>query len=169
MNRINFWNIPALCVAALLTLYACSLGEPLMEPLTESRLDEAERQWKARRSDSYHLVVQVEASRMDTLVYDIQVRGGEIAGIKKNGQAIQPEHTEDYSISGLFRLMRLELTLRQKSPEGTPEALAELFAHFDQETGRLTRYRRSASGSRRTRTLKIQILNYEPDTAGLKT
>ena len=105
---------------------------------------------------------------METLIYDIVVRGGGIASIKRDGNAIQPEHTEDYSISGLFHLMRLEMELQKKSPEGTPEALATMFAYFEPETGRIQRYRRSAIGSRRTRTLKIEVLNYEPDATGLK-
>ncbi len=169
MKRIiTFSTIRVSCVLSLLALFGCWPTEPRMEILTENRLAEAERLWKAHGSDSYHLVVQVEATFMTTMVYDVTVRGGEVVGIKKDGQPIQPEHTEDYSISGLFRLMRLEMGLTQKNADGTYEALAEVFAYFDPETGRVHKFRRTTSRSGKTRTLRINVLNYEPETANLK-
>lgn len=168
MNRINLLIIHPVCVcAALLALLAaCSSTEPSpMGPLTKDMLEAAERQWEAHGSDSYNLTLQVEAARMETVVYDVVVRAGEIAGIKRNGQDILPEHTEDYSVPGLFRLLRLELRLMEMGANGTPDALAEVFARFDSQTGRLDRYRRTTS---RSKHLRIQVLKYEPGATASK-
>ena len=147
-------------VSLFVLLSACSANQPRMEPLTNSELETAERQWAANGSSSYHLVVRVNAARMSAVVYDVVARNGKIAAIKRDGQTIQPEGAEDYSISGLFRLLQQELRLMDRSPSGTPVALAEMFARFDPETGRLERYRRSTGQS--SGTLKIEVLKYEP-------
>ncbi|MBI2150866.1 MAG: hypothetical protein HYU27_09740 [Acidobacteria bacterium] len=129
-----------------------------MEPLTKDLLAAAERQWEAHGSDSYNLTLQVEAARMEKVVYDMVVRSGKIAAMKRNGQDIPPEHAEDYSISGLFHLLRQELRLMEKGADGTPDALAEVFARFDPQTGRLDRYRRTTI---KNRFLRLQVLKYE--------
>jgi hypothetical protein len=152
-----------LCVAGLIALAAaCSSKESRMEPLTLSALEAAEHRWETHGADSYRLVVRVEAARMQPVVYDVVARGGRVAGIKRDGQAIQLEHTEDYSVSGLFRLLRSELLLMERTPEGTPVALAQVFARFDPETGRLDNYRRTTS---RRKHLRIQVVQYEPEAA----
>jgi hypothetical protein len=167
MNRINLSNIHVVCVAAafLTLLAACSSSnQTVMEPLTKGGLEAAERLWEARGSNSYDLVVRLEAARMETTVYDVVVRGGEIVSIKRNGQAVPLEYAEDYSVLGLFGQLRQELRLMERS-NGTPDALAELFARFDPDTGRLDRYRRTTS---RRKHLRIEVLKYEPRVADLE-
>jgi hypothetical protein len=90
MNRTNLSSIHGLWIAAVLALSAsCSENpSPIMEPLTLGALEAAERQWEAHGSDSYHLVVRVEASRMSPTVLDVVVRDGKTAGIKRDGEPV---------------------------------------------------------------------------------
>ncbi len=163
MKGMKFLRYRVACVACLfVVLAACARKEPGMEPLTQSVLDAAEQRWKARGTDSYHLVLKVEAARMEAVMYDIVTRGGEIVSMKRDGRPIQPEHAEDYSIAGLFRLMRLEMHLMDKKPEGVPITLAQMFARFDTATGRPDVYRRTTNKSKH---LKISVVEFQPDAA----
>lgn len=147
-------------VAALvLVLAACTT--PPMEPLTESALQAAEREWAAHGSDSYKLVVQVRAPRVAPAVYKLVVNGGEIASIARDdGQAVPLDEAHDYSIPGLFRLLRGDLRLAD-IPDAADVPPIDVRARFDRDTGRLVRYRRTV-GTKRRRVLLIEVLQYEP-------
>ena len=138
------------------------LGQPPMQPLTAKALEEAQHRWEAHGADSYHLVVRVRAPRLDVAVYDVVVVGGELAKVERNGQAVQREdtHRYDYSVSGLFALLREDLRLTEVPAVGDVPPL-DLRAHFEPETGRLTQYRRTV-GSARRRVLLVEVLEYQP-------
>ncbi|MBI2962796.1 MAG: hypothetical protein HYY35_03515 [Deltaproteobacteria bacterium] len=131
-----------------------------MEPLTESALAAAERRWEAHGSDSYHLVVRVRAPRTNPAVYDVVVAGGKVASTERDGRSVSPGETEDYSVSGLFRLLRRDLGLADV-PHVRDTPPIDLRAQFEAETGRLVRYRRTV-GTARRRVLLIEVLKYEP-------
>jgi hypothetical protein len=144
--------------AALILLAACSV--PPMEPLTEGALDAAEHRWGARGVDAYHLVVRVRPPRADPAVYDLMVARGAIARVARDGQALPPDETDDYSVPGLFHLLREELQLVDgRRPEAARPV--DLRAQFEPDTGRLKRYCRTVGTSRR-RVLLIEVLEYEP-------
>jgi hypothetical protein len=42
---------------------------------------------------------------MGEVVYDVVVHARRVTRINRDGQDILPEHTEDYSVAGLFRLL----------------------------------------------------------------
>lgn len=167
MDRSSSGRRHLVCGVAAVSLLsaACSwLGPPPMEPLTERALEVAERRWEAHGSDSYHLVVRVRAPRADPAVYNVVVKGGEVASVERDGQAVPPVDTEDYSVSGLFHLLREDLRLVEVRPAGdTPPV--DLRVRFEAETGRLERYRRAVS-SNRPRDLLIDVLKYEPLAGG---
>lgn len=150
-------------LALLLLLPGCSaLGPPPMVPLTARTLEEAQRRWEAHGTDSYHLVVRVRAPRFDVAVYDVVVAGGRLVRIAHDGQAIGLEDARhyDYSVSGLFGLLRDDLRLADVPPIGDTPPL-DLRVRFEPETGRLIRYRRTV-GSARRRVLMVEVLEYEP-------
>lgn len=145
----------------LLLLAACpSPGPPPMEPLTGSALEAAERRWEAHGSGSYHLVVRVRAPRANPAVYDVVVAGGKVARTERDGRSVPPGETDDYSVPGLFSLLRKDLGLIDV-PEMRDTPPIDLRARFEAETGRLVRYRRTV-GSARRRVLLIEVLEYEP-------
>ncbi len=161
MNRIILSRIHSLCLAVVVTaLAACSSTVPNMKPLTESALADAERMWKAHGTNSYEIVVQLNPAKLSAMTYDVVVRDGKITGVKRDGQDVRPENTEDYSVLGLFGLLRQELRLTEKDANGMAKELADLFVRFDPETGRLDRYRRQTN--RLAGSLRIEVLKYQP-------
>ena len=152
--------------AAVLLLAGCSaLGPPPMEPLTATTLETARRQWEAQGVDSYRLVVEVRAPRTDPVVYEIRVEHGTLATVSRDGQPVAPEEAaqSDYSVPGLFDLLRRDLRWTSVEPVGDIPAV-DLRAEFEPATGRLVRYRRTIGTSRR-RVLFVEVLTYEPATA----
>jgi hypothetical protein len=135
-----------------------------MRPLTEAGLAAAKRQWESHGANSYHLLVRLHSSRMGEVVYDVVVHARRVTRIKRDGQDILPEHTADYSVAGLFRLLRQELQLVERNSSGTPNTLAVLSVHFDPETGRLDRYRRKTL--KRAGGLRIEVLTFTPEATG---
>jgi hypothetical protein len=133
-----------------------------MEPLTARTLEEAQHRWQAHGSASYHLVVRVRAPRFAVVVYDLVVEDGKPAKIERNGEGVRPEDAShyDYSVSGLFALLREDLRLAEVPSTGNTPPL-DLRARFEPETGRLVRYRRTV-GSARRRVLLVEVLEYQP-------
>jgi hypothetical protein len=101
---------------------------------------------------------------MGGVVYDVVVHARRVTHIKRDGQGILPEHTEDYSVVGLFRLLQQELQLVERNSSGTLNTLAVLSVHFDPETGRLDRYRRKMF--KRAGGLRIEVLIFTPEATG---
>jgi hypothetical protein len=151
--------------AAVLFVFAaaCStLGPPPMEPLTASTLAAAERRWQAHGTDSYRLVVRVRAPRYDPAVYDLIVDHGIVARVERDGRPVPRDDLgrSDYTVSGLFRLLREDLRLADVAP-GADAPPIDLRVRFEPETGRLLRYRRTV-GSARRRVLMVEVIRYEP-------
>jgi hypothetical protein len=149
--------------AVLLLLAGCSaLGPPPMEPLTATALEAARQRWQAHGSDSYRLVVRVRAPRTDPAVYAVEVAGGNLVRIERDGQSVKLEDAahNDYSVSGLFELLRGDLRWTDVDAVGDTPAV-DLRARFEPDTGRLVRYRRTV-GTARPRVLMVEVLAYEP-------
>ena len=153
-------------LAAVVVLFSgcSSLWPPPMQPLTATTLEEAQRRWQAHGSDSYHLVVRVRPPGFDVAVYDVVVAGGKVVKLEHDGQGVRPEdvYHYDYSVSGLFALLREDLRLADMPAVGDTPPL-DLRARFEPETGRLMRYRRTV-GSARRRVLLVEVLEYQPLT-----
>jgi hypothetical protein len=147
----------------LLVLAGCSvLGPPPMEPLSEQALEAAQRRWQANGADAYHLVVRVRAPRFAPAVYDLVVVAGRPVEAARDGKALPADEVArcDYSVAGLFELMRHDLRLTDvRSNVGAPPI--DLRARFEPETGRLVRYRRTV-GTKRRRVLLVEVVRYEP-------
>lgn len=134
-----------------------------MEPLTEAAVEAAQQKWNANGANAYHLVVEVRAPRTSAVVYDLEVAGGQVVALTRDGKVVpsQEAHVYDYSMAGLFKLLREDARL--VTAEQTPEEArpADLRARFDETTGRLQVYRRVV-GTARRRVLFIEVLEYEP-------
>jgi hypothetical protein len=133
-----------------------------MERLTAGTLAQAERRWSAHGADTYRAVVRVRAPRFAVAVYRVAVAGGRLVEIERNGEAIRLEDADhyDYSVSGLFALLRDDLQLAGVRAVGDVPPV-DLRARFAPDTGRLVRYRRTV-GSARRRVLMIEMLEYTP-------
>jgi hypothetical protein len=145
--------------AGLPLLAACA--RPPMEVLTEATLAAAEHRWAAHGAASYHLVVRIRPPRFAAAVYDVVVDRGRVTAIERDsGEVIPAGDTRDYSVPGLFHLLREDLRLADVPRVGDVPPI-DLRAQFEPETGRLVRYRRTV-GTASRRVLLVEVLAYEP-------
>jgi len=148
-------------VVALLCLGACS-G---LSTLTPEILDQAEAKWNKGKPASYRLVVSMEGDRVERGEFDVEVENGVVTSLKRNGQVVNLRSGEDYSMDGLFKIIRNEMDLA-KNPAtfGAPAGYsAYLMGSFDND-GRLRHYRRAVGGI--SNSIDIQVLSFEakPET-----
>jgi hypothetical protein len=122
----------------------------------------AQDKWDASKPKSYQLLVEMQGDRVEKEDFEVTVRDGQVASLKRNGQNVQPASGQDYSMDGLFRMLREELDLAQKPALlGAPEGYsAYLMARFDDKTGRLLEYRRTVGGT--SNTINIRVLEFNP-------
>ncbi|HEX4997179.1 MAG TPA: DUF6174 domain-containing protein [Terriglobia bacterium] len=151
-------NLRVSFVLALCALSACS-G---MDTLTPSALDAAMKKWTAARIDSYRMIVDMEGDKVEKEQFEVVVRDGSVATLKRNGKDVAPGSSQDYSMIGLFRMLGQEMSLAEKPQVlGAPEGYsAYLMATFDDRTGRLERYRRTVGGA--SNTINIIVSSFEP-------
>ena len=147
-------------------LLLCSLfvtGCSQLEPLTESKLSTAERLWQSNAPSLYRAVIEISGERVEAGTFEILVRSGEVIGITLNDQAVLPGRSDDYSINGLFGILRQELALAEEpSLLGAPRGYeAYLLVRFDSETGRLEHYRRTVGGA--ASSINIEVVAFEFD------
>jgi len=139
-----------------------ALGPPPMEQLSAAGLDRAERLWHAAGSASYRLAVRVRAPRAKPAVYEVVVAGGQPIRVERDGVALAPREiaSHDYSVAGLFELLRQDLHLVGFHADGDVPPV-DLRVRFEPATGRPVRYRRTVGAARR-RVLLVEVLRYEP-------
>ena len=110
---------------------------------------------------SYRLVVAMEGDRVERGEFDVRVEGGVVTELKRNGAGCELQGGQDYSMDGLFKMIREEMDLA-KNPSlfGAPAGYsAYLMARFDNRTGGLLHYRRSVGGI--SNSIDIQVLSFE--------
>ncbi len=146
-----------LCIPVLF-LVSCS-G---LNTLTPQMIDQAEKQWNASKPASYRLVVTMVGDRLEKSEYDVQVENGVVTSLTRNGGAVNSFQGQDYSMDGLFKIIREEMDLSTTPMKlGAPEGYtAYLMANFDSTTGRLLKYRRSVGGV--SNSIDIVVQTYEP-------
>jgi hypothetical protein len=131
-----------------------------LDTLTPELLDQAEQKWKAHEPVTYRLVIEMSGDRVETGRFEVMIREGQVATLRRNGLGIAVGSGQDYSMPGLFRMLRQELGLAEKPTMlGAPGGYSVyLQAQFDQETGRLIRYRRSVGGT--SNTIDVNVVEY---------
>lgn len=132
-----------------------------LDPLTPDVLAQAEAKWKTSRPGSYRLLIEMSGDRVEKGQFEVVVRSGEVVTLRRNGQDIIPGRGQNYSMEGLFQVLRQELGLAEKPAMlGAPPGYSVYTsAEFDQATGRLIHYQRSVGGA--ANSIKIKVLKYE--------
>jgi hypothetical protein len=146
-----------LIAALLVTTAACSS----LPALTPDILKQAEQKWNSSKPSSYRLVVEMSGDRVETGRFEVEVRGGQVVSLRRNGLVIRANPGQDYSIDGFFRMLEQELSLAEKpAMVGAPEGYsAYTNAKFDDMTGRLIRYRRIVGGT--SNSIEVNVLEYK--------
>lgn len=131
-----------------------------LSTLTPEMLNQAEAKWNEGKPSSYKLVVSMEGDRVERGEFEVEVQNGVVRSLKRNGQAVNLKSGEDYSMDGLFKMVRNEMDLaKNPSTFGAPTGYsAYLMARFDR-TGRLQQYRRAVGGI--SNSIDIQVISFE--------
>jgi hypothetical protein len=142
---------------AILLLAACAR----LSNLTPDVLSRAEAKWNSSKPVSYRLVIEMNGDRVEKEQFDVTVLAGQTTALRRNGLEIKPTDGQEYSMEGLFRMLREELDLAQKPTLlGAPEGYSVYqMAQFDDQTGRLVEYQRTVGGT--TNTVHIKVLQFE--------
>ena len=133
-----------------------------LSTLTPQMIDQAEKQWNASKPASYRLVVTMAGDRLEKSEYEVRVENGVVTRLTRNGKAVNSFQGQDYSMDGLFKIIREEMDLSSTPMKlGAPEGYtAYLMADFDSATGRLLKYRRSVGGA--SNSIDIAVQTFEP-------
>jgi hypothetical protein len=108
------------------------------------------------------MVVSMEGDRVEKEEFQVVVVRGSVATLKRNGQLVERGNPEDYSMDGLFMLIRNEMDLAKDPVNkfGAPSGYsAYLMARFDNASGRLLQYRRAVGGTNNS--IDIEVLRFE--------
>jgi hypothetical protein len=127
-------------------------------------IDDAEKQWNANKPASYRLVVTMSGDRLEKSDYDVQVENGIVTRLTRNGSSVNSFQGQDYSMDGLFRLIREEMELSATPVKLGAQAghAAYLMVQFDRTSGRLLKYRRAVGGANNS--IDIVVQKFEPQT-----
>jgi len=148
--------------AAILLLTSAITSCSGLSALTPTLLAENQAKWDASKPQSYRSVIEMKGDRVEKEQFEVTVRSGEMATLRRNGRAINPTPEQDYSMDGLFRMLRQEMALVDKPALlGAPEGYSAYpMARFDDKTGRLIEYRRTVGGT--SNTIDIRVLEFSP-------
>ena len=141
---------------ALLATAACS-G---LDTLTPGLLKEAEEKWNVTRPVSYRIVIDMSGDRVEAGRFEATIRDEKVVSLRRNGSVISPDRGQDYSMEGLFQMLRQEMGLAEKpSMLGAPAGYSVYMqARFDEVNGRLIRYSRSVGGA--SNAVEIDVVEY---------
>ena len=98
---------------------------------------------------------------VETGRFEVTVRSGEVVSLRRNGVVLPPDRGQDYSMEGLFRMLKQELGLAERPATlGAPEGYSVYpTAQFDEITGRLIHYRRTVGGT--ANAIEVKLLEFE--------
>jgi hypothetical protein len=144
-------------VSILLAMAACSR----LPALTPAALAEAEQKWNAHKPASYRLAIEMSGDRIETGRFEIEVRAGQVASLRRNGLVIRSNDGQNYTMGGLFHMLAQELGLAEKPATlGAPAGYSVYTtAKFDDATGRLLHYRRIVGGT--ANSIEVRVLEYQ--------
>ena len=148
-----------LCAAILFASAACSR----LPTLTPEILTEAKQKWDSHKPGSYRLVMEMSGDRVETGRFEVDVRAGQVVSVRRNGLAIPPTVDQNYTMEGLFHMLAQELGLAEKPTTlGAPPGYSVYTtAKFDDNSGRLLRYRRIVGGT--SNSIEVSVVAYEED------
>jgi hypothetical protein len=129
--------------------------------VTTDILKENERKWKAHKPDSYRLQLEMSGDHVESGRFEVEVRMGEITSLRHNGLVVRPNAGQDYTMDGLFHMLAQELSLAGKPAllNAPPGYSVYTTARFDEESGRLIRYRRVVGGT--SNAIEVNVLEFQ--------
>lgn len=129
--------------------------------MTPEILSQAEAKWNTHRPGFYRLVIEMSGDRVETGKFEVIVQSTQVVSLRRNGIVVMPGPGQDYSMEGLFQLLKQEAGLAEKPAIlGAPPGYSVyMSARFDPASGRPMHYRRTVGGT--SNTIDVRVLEYE--------
>lgn len=107
------------------------------------------------------MVLIITGDRVETGRFEVDVLGGRVVSLRRNGLVIRPNAGQDYTMEGLFHMLAEEIGLAEKPTMlgAPPGYTVYTTAKFDSATGRLIRYRRTVGGA--ANSVDINVVEYQ--------
>src|SRR5262245_6124811 len=96
----------ATAIVGLIVIVVASRGKEL-PPITAEILDAASNRWAEKGPADYDL--DMELTGVNPGVAHIEVRGGNVTAMTHNGHPTRPHTWDDWSVPGLFSVIRRDL------------------------------------------------------------
>jgi hypothetical protein len=159
-TRILYRKFTTVKQRSLLLIAFLISGCSRLDTLTPQLLEQAEQKWKTHEPDAYRLIIEMSGDRVETGRFEAAIRGGQVVTLRRNGLGVTLQRGQDYSMEGLFQMLRQELGLAENPAMlGAPPGYSVyLQARFDDSTGRLVRYRRSVGGT--SNAIDVNVVDY---------
>ena len=108
--KIAKWSTIAAIVMSVIVAVPYVRGQT--EPVTRERLTAARERWKSANISSYDL--DLETTGAQTGLYHIEVRGGQLAKITRNGQSMNPADGDYWTVDGWLQAIEEDLDNAEK-------------------------------------------------------
>jgi hypothetical protein len=131
----------ALGLVGGLAILVATRGEQLPE-VTYAVLDDAKTRWDENGPRNYDL--EIVQSGVNPGKVQVEVRDGIVTQAFHNGQPLKPHTWDDWSVPGLFSIIRLDLDVCAKEAKQNPGGRPSIFSRgrFDSKYGYPLVYRR---------------------------
>ena len=159
MNSINSdrtWTIAkcsTIAAIVMIVFVAVPYFRGRSEPVTRERLAAARTQWEQANIASYNM--DLETTGAQTGLYHIEVRGGQLIKLTRNGQPMNPGDGDYWTVDGWFQAIDedLENAERPKTDDASASCQYWLRVRYHPTIGYPMRYiREQKQPSRRTAT-----------------
>lgn len=151
-----YWMLTGLGVAVLVSV-AWLLLSGRTEPLTRERLAAAERLWQAADITSYDMDLQTGGAMPGK--YHIEVHGGELTKLERNGRPANPAEGEYWTLDGLFRIIEQDLDEADRAEAATADRrFVWLRGRFDPQLGYPVHYIKQVPGQP---SVEIRVRRFE--------
>jgi hypothetical protein len=124
-----------------LAVLMATRGEQLPE-VTYAVLDDAKMRWEENGPRSYDL--EIEQSGVNPGKVQVEIRDGVVTQAFHNGRPLKRHSWDDWSVPGLFGIIRLDLDVCAKEAKQNPGGRPSIFSRgrFDAKLGYPVIYRR---------------------------
>ncbi len=159
-RKLGFWTWTAIGLAVAGVAIVLLRGGTA--PVTRAGLADAQARWQRAGIRSYDL--DLETSGAQTGQYHVEVRGGKLERITRNGQPADPAAGEYWTVPGLFRTIEEELDNAEHPSAAFPgNAQVWLHAHYDPHLGFPVRFIRQVPGT--ALGVEIHVRRFSPVAA----
>lgn len=148
-------------VAVAAVLIVLLLRDPI-PPLNRADYDVAVARWRDRAASDYDMRVEFSGAQVGD--FRVEVRGGEVTRLVRDGQPLVNRGTwQSWTVPGMFEIIEIDLA-RLERPDADAAGEYRVSVDFDPEWGYPQRYRQIQLGNQKSS--EWRITEFSPRTGG---